>query len=82
MADYVGLVASVLLSISVVPQVVKSWRTKQVEDISLMMILLFLLGFAMWVAYGLLVKETPIVLLNAVSLVSMAATLALKLRYS
>ena len=82
MADAVGLVASALLSVSVIPQVVKSWRTKKVEDISLAMIVLFLLGFALWVGYGLLTGELPIVLLNTVSLVSMALTLSLKLKYA
>jgi len=82
MADAIGLVASVLLSVSVIPQVLKSWRTKKVEDISLAMIGMFLVGFALWIGYGLLTRELPIVLLNAVSLVSMALTLALKLKYA
>lgn len=82
MADAIGWVASLLLSVSVVPQLIKSWRTKQVEDVSLAMIVLFLVGFALWIAYGLLTGELPIVLLNMVSFVSMALTLILKLKYA
>lgn len=82
MADAIGWVASLLLSVSVVPQLIKSWRTKQVEDISLAMIVLFLVGFALWIVYGLLTGELPIVLLNLVSFVSMALTLILKLKYA
>jgi MtN3 and saliva related transmembrane protein len=81
MTEAIGLVASVLLSVSVIPQVVKSWRTKKVEDISIVMIMLFLVGFTLWVVYGLLVRELPIVLLNGVSLAAMGVTLALKRKY-
>lgn len=82
MADAIGLVASILLSVSVIPQVIKSWRTRKVEDISLVMIVMFIVGFTLWIAYGLLTRELPIVLLNAVSLASMAVTLVLKLKYA
>ena len=77
--EVVGLVASVFLSVAGLPQVIKSYRTKKVEDISIVMILLLLFAFGLWIIYGIAISEIPILIVNGISFMFMAVALLLKL---
>jgi MtN3 and saliva related transmembrane protein len=79
--DLLGLAAGSLTTLSFVPQVLKIWRSKSGNDVSYGMFLLFSLGVALWLAYGLLLKATPIIVANAVTLVLALLVLYLKFRY-
>ena len=80
-SDVLGYVAGTLTTIALVPQAWRSFRTKDVSGISLRMYWIFTLGVAIWLAYGILLGETPMILANSVSLVLACAVLAMKLRY-
>jgi MtN3 and saliva related transmembrane protein len=79
--EAIGLTASVLLSVSSVPQIVKSLRTRSTGDLSLAMIVLFLVGFVLWIVYGSLIRSLPVIMTNVVSLASMLVALYMKRRY-
>ena len=79
--NLVGLAAGTLTTIAFVPQVLKTWRTKSGEDISLGMFLLFSTGVLLWLLYGLAIGSLPVILANAVTLLLSLAVLVLKLRY-
>lgn len=79
--EIVGLIASVFLSIAGLPQVLKSWRTKKVDDISIVMILLLLFAFSLWIIYGIAISELPIIIVNGISFMFMAVALLLKIKY-
>ena len=68
-ALYFGLVAGICTTISFLPQVLKIWRTKSVNDLSLSMFLIFTFGVSNWLVYGLIIKEKPIILANTVTLI-------------
>ncbi len=76
-----GLVAGLLTTISLVPQAVRVWRTRSTRDISLWMFLLFSLGVALWLAYGLLDHDLPVTAANGVTLVLALGILVAKLRF-
>ncbi len=78
--EVVGMVAGLLTTIAFVPQVLKTWRTRSARDFSLPMLLLFTVGIALWLAYGLLLGQVPIILPNVVTLVLTAYILAVKLK--
>ena len=65
----VGIVAGVLTGVSMIPQLVKMIREKKATDISLPMLLILLSGLAMWVWYGILKKDIPIIATNGFSIV-------------
>ena len=67
LATALGYIAGTCTTASLLPQVLKAWRSRSVEDLSLAMLLIFAGGVALWVVYGLLLGETPIVLFNALS---------------
>jgi len=77
----IGLAAATLTTISFLPQLYHSLRTHDTRGISLGMYALFTLGIALWLVYGLLIHDLPVILANGVTLVLAVIMLALKLRY-
>ncbi|HCA07153.1 MULTISPECIES: SemiSWEET transporter [unclassified Chryseobacterium] len=60
-----GIIAGVLTSISMIPQLIKVIKEKNVDDISLVMLLVLISGLSLWVWYGFKKDELPIILSNA-----------------
>jgi len=77
----IGLAAATLTTLSFLPQAYRSLRTRDTRGISLSMYALFTLGIALWLVYGLLIHDLPVILANGVTLVLALIVLALKLRY-
>lgn len=75
----IGLVAATLTTFSFVPQVVKIWRTRRAEDISLPAFSIFATGVFLWLVYGILLGDLPLILANAVTFLLAASVLALTL---
>ena len=78
---FLGLIAGSLTTVAFVPQVLKTWRSKSGNDISLGMFLLFSAGVLMWLIYGILIDALPVILANGITLLLSLAILSLKLRY-
>lgn len=81
MIDLLGLFAGTLTTAAFVPQVVKIWRTRSTDDISLGMFSLFNAGLLLWLGYGILIGSVPIVVSNLVTLALALTILFFKLRY-
>jgi MtN3 and saliva related transmembrane protein len=81
MTTLVGLVAGLLTTVSLVPQVIKIWKTRSAKDVSRKMFIAFCAGVALWLIYGILKDEVPMILWNAVSLALGLAILGMKLKY-
>lgn len=79
-AEILGFIAGALTTISFVPQVVKTWRTRSTADISLGMFALFCAGLVLWTLYGIALGSWPIVIWNAITLVLAGTILIFKLR--
>ena len=80
-ADWIGSLAAVLTTASFVPQVLHSFRTKDVSGISLTMYSAFTLGVGLWLVYGLLLGAWPIVIANAITVSLATCILVMKLLY-
>ena len=76
----IGLAAGTLTTLSFVPQVLRAWRTRSVNDLSLEMLLTFNIGVALWLVYGILLAEFPIILTNGITLGLALILLVFKLR--
>jgi MtN3 and saliva related transmembrane protein len=79
--EVIGSVAAVSTTVCWVPQALKILREKRTEGLSLVTQIVFTFGVALWLAYGLLLHNWPILLANATTLVLSLAILILKLRY-
>lgn len=71
----VGLFAGILTTSSLLPQLVQVFRTDDVEGFSLLFALWYIVGIAVWVAYGVLLKSFDVTLFNSFSLVIMLVIL-------
>jgi MtN3 and saliva related transmembrane protein len=76
-----GLVAGTLTTLSFLPQLLKAWKSRSTHDISIGMFLLLAVGIMLWIVYGILAADVPVILSNTVTLVFVSLILALKLRY-
>lgn len=81
-SDLLGYAAAFLTTVSFVPQVWRTFRTHDVSGISLRMYSIFTAGIAVWLAYGIVLEELPMILANSVSLVLACAVLVMRLRYA
>jgi MtN3 and saliva related transmembrane protein len=79
--DLLGTLAGLLTTAAFVPQVIKTWRSRSAEDISLVMYSLFSAGVLLWLLYGIALRSLPIVAANGVTLVLALSVLVLKLYY-
>jgi MtN3 and saliva related transmembrane protein len=79
--DWLGYAAATLTTMSFVPQAVRTIRTRETHGISLWMYVLFTVGVACWLGYGLLLGSWPMILANLFTVVLAAIILLLKLRY-
>ena len=79
--DTLGFVAGALTTAAFIPQVLKSWQTRDLSGISLRMYSLFTAGVALWLLYGVALANWPIVLWNVITLVLAGGVLIMKLRH-
>ncbi|MAN58235.1 MAG: hypothetical protein CMC08_00185 [Flavobacteriaceae bacterium] len=68
LTSIIGYVAGLCTTVAVVPQLVKSWRTKTVRDVSPLMFGTLITGVGLWTVYGILKNDVPIIATNGVSL--------------
>jgi MtN3 and saliva related transmembrane protein len=78
---FLGMAAGTLCTLSFIPQVVRIYRTKNVRDISLMTFVILSVGTVVWFIYGVLIKEWPVIIANAVTFVLVLLILSMKIRY-
>lgn len=65
--EVLGLVAGGITSVAMMPQLIKVIKEKNAEDISVAMLLVLITGLSLWVWYGILQNELPIILSNSFS---------------
>lgn len=81
LAPLIGFAAAVLTVSSFVPQVIRTWRTRQTKDLSLATLALLTLGTTTWALYGILVRDLPVILTNVAVTTSLILLVIAKLRF-
>jgi MtN3 and saliva related transmembrane protein len=76
-----GLCAGSLTTIAFIPQVVRVWQSKSAGDISLSMLILFIIGVGLWFCYGLYISQLPVIIANFITLMLNLVILWFKLKY-
>ena len=80
--EIIGLCAAVLTTAAFLPQVYKTWKTKDVSALSLPMLAMFFVGVLLWLIYGLLLSSPSLILANGITLFSVLLLFIFKIRYS
>jgi len=81
MTTAIGLLAALLTTAAFLPQVLHTLATRDTRGISLRMYAIFVAGVLLWLIYGLLMHDLPLILANAVTLLLAGTILILKLRH-
>lgn len=79
--EIIGIIAAILTTASFLPQVYKTWKTKDVSSLSLPMWLIFFVGILFWLIYGILEKSLSMVLANSITVMSSFLMLYFKIKY-
>lgn len=78
---YIGLLAGFITTLGYVPQVVKGYRSGRMDDVSIFMPVVLMVGMTLWLIYGIMLEDIPIMLWNAVSVILNGVIIIMKLRY-
>ena len=76
-----GIIAGILTAVSMMPQVFKTIKTKKAEHISPLMLIILIAGVSLWIVYGCIKKDWPIIITNCFSVLINMAMLFLQWRY-
>lgn len=79
--EILGYLGGALVTISLAPQVIKSYQTKSTKDISLGYNIILTLGLALWIIYAVSNQILPLTIFASVELLLTLSLLLLKLRY-
>lgn len=71
MWSLIGFSAAFLTMFAFIPQIIKVLKTKSVKDVSLVTLLQLSLGVLLWIAYGIHLKDTIIIIANSVTLTTL-----------
>jgi len=79
--EIVGHFAGFLVAIALAPQLIKTWRTKSTEDISLIWTLILMTGLLFWVTYAVKNSITPLALFATIEFLMAFTLFVFKLKY-
>lgn len=79
--EALGMVAAVLTTASFLPQVYKTWKTKDTQSLSLTMYVCFFIGIVLWLIYGIHIDSLPMILANGITVISTFVLIVLKLKH-
>ena len=81
MEIWVSALAATLTTAAFVPQALHIIRYKETRAISLIMYVAFASGVALWMLFGTMIGNWPIIVSNAITLMLALAIIAMKLKY-
>ena len=76
-----GMSAGSISAITFLPQVIKTWRSKSAGDISLLTFTFATISVIMWLVYGIILKDIPIIYTNSLVLICSLIMLYFKFRF-
>lgn len=79
--ELIGFLAGILLAISLVPQVIKSWQTRSTKDMALSWSLINISGEILWIVYGAYLDSPALVIMSSIALLMNIFMVVLKLKF-
>ncbi|HII59656.1 TPA: hypothetical protein HA335_03605 [Methanocaldococcus jannaschii] len=76
----IGYIAGTLTTFASLPQLIKSLKEKDMSNISLAFVITFTTGLTLWLIYGILRNDYPIIVFNILSLMFWIPITYLKIR--
>jgi MtN3 and saliva related transmembrane protein len=79
--EILGFIGGGLVSISLLPQLIKSWKTKSTKDIAILWGIINLIGQSFWIAYGVIAESSSLVIMSSITFIMSASLVYLKMKY-
>ena len=80
-AEYIGIIAGIFVASSLLPQVLKSLKTKSTKDISLAWSVINLTGQFLWLLYGVIVGSISLITMTALTFFMVMIMVVLKIKF-
>lgn len=80
-SSLVGYLAATFTTCAFLPQLIQTIRTKDTRSIALGTYALFISGLGLWLTYGILREDLPVILANTLSLLFAMIIFGYKLRF-
>jgi len=74
-----GLIAGAFTTFASLPQIIYVLRARSMKDISIITLLMFAVGVALWLVYGIVIHAMPVIICNTLSLMLYLTQIGLKL---
>jgi MtN3 and saliva related transmembrane protein len=81
LVNIIGFLAAFTSTISLIPQIIKMFKTRSVEDISICMVFNFLVTSALWIVYGYMITSWSVFLTNILMLILATIMVYMKIKY-
>jgi MtN3 and saliva related transmembrane protein len=81
-ADIIAILATVVVVSANIPQIIKGYKTKSLEDVSMLFLIVLFSGVVLWLIYGVLINEPTFIISNSVILVSIIVLISMKIHYT
>ena len=81
MIHYLGYFAGTLTVVAFLPQVIRTWQSRKTGDLSLGMFAILITASSLWIVYGIVIGDWPVILTNAGMVTLNGAIAAAKVRY-
>jgi len=82
LAFIIGIAATVLTRYSSIPQIIKGFKTKKMDDVSFWLIFYLTVGLFLYVIYGIIINDLIIIWGNVIGVMSNLILIILKIKYS
>lgn len=79
--EIIGFIAGILVAVSLLPQVIKSWKTRSTKDVALSWSVINLTGQVLWIIYGVYISSASLVIMSSIALMMNIFMVALKLKF-
>jgi len=76
----IGVLAAIVSTINQLPQAFKTIRSKDTHSLSLWMYIMVWIATSLWLLYGILLKDFPLILSNSISILPITYILGTKIR--
>ena len=80
--EIIGFAAAFLTTAAFLPQVYKTWKTKDVSALSMPMLLMFITGIILWLVYALYINSPSMTVANSITIGSSLLLIYFKIKYS
>ncbi len=79
--ELLGFIGTFLTCVTLVPQVIHTYKSKKVKDLNLIMLIIMNASTIFWFIYGVFIKSRPVILANTIVFGLSLTLIILKIYY-